>query len=170
MLPNEITICRANITKTPLPILTFIQAFAFYVGLSAWIPGAAFSRSERNHSRSKSQIRTRLPLGKLGSDLMLLVPISAPHLNKSVRAALAGKARVMGKKRGSEATNNAHTTDDVKMVRQHKLKSRLLTPAEQDEAVAKYQTGMTMTAVADLYGCHRTTILKLLRNRGCAIR
>ena len=105
-----------------------------------------------------------------------MVPISAPHLNKSVRAALAGKARIMGKKRGSEATNNAHTTDDrpfgedVKMVRQHKLKSRLLTPAEQYEAVAKYQTGMTMTAVADLYGCHRTTILKLLRNRGCTIR
>ncbi len=100
------------------------------------------------------------------------MPISAPNLNKSVRAALAGK---MGKKRGSEATNNAHTTDDrpfgedVKMVRQHKLHSRLLTPAEQDEAVTKYQTGMTMTAVADLYGCHRTTIRKLLITRGINI-
>ena len=105
-----------------------------------------------------------------------VVPILAPYLKKSIKTALAGKARVMGKKRGSETVNNAHATDDrpfgedVKMVRQHKLKSRLLTPAEQYEAVAKYQTGMTMTAVADLYGCHRTTILKLLRNRGCTIR
>ncbi len=77
----------------------------------------------------------------------------------------------MGRSRDSNAaepTDNISAADDqpfgeyVKMVRRHKLQSRLLTPAEQEEAVAKYQTGMAMTAVAALYGCHRTTIRTLL--------
>ena len=60
--------------------------------------------------------------------------------------------------------------EDVKMVRQHKLNSVLLTPAEKDEAVVKYEYGMTMTAVADLYDCHYTTVGRLLRQRGIEIR
>ena len=56
------------------------------------------------------------------------------------------------------------------MVRQHKLNSVLLTPAEKDGAVVKYESGMTMTAVADFYGCHYTTVGRLLRTRGVEIR
>ncbi len=64
---------KAAVTWITIPPLFFvIPAFVFFVGLSAWIPGAASSRSEKSHSRSKSQIRTRLPLGKLGSDYVLL--------------------------------------------------------------------------------------------------
>ncbi len=51
------------------------------------------------------------------------------------------------------------------MVREHKQHSRLLTPAEQTEAIAKYKNGMTMTAIANLYGCHYITISRLLRPR-----
>ncbi len=97
-----------------------------------------------------------------------MVPTSVPQLNNSVKPTLAGKARILGKIRNFELKDKELNTDDhpfgedVKMIRHHKLQSRLLTPTEQDEAVAKYQTGMTMTAIANLYGCHRTTIRKLL--------
>jgi DNA-directed RNA polymerase specialized sigma24 family protein len=47
---------------------------------------------------------------------------------------------------------------------------RLLTPVEQDEVVAKYESGMTMTAIADEYGCHYTTVGRLLRARKAVIR
>lgn len=60
--------------------------------------------------------------------------------------------------------------EDVKMVCKHKLKCKLLTPTEQDDVVAKYESGMTMTAIADEYGCHYTTVGRLLRKRGCTIR
>ena len=60
--------------------------------------------------------------------------------------------------------------DDVRMVREHKLHLKLLTTAEKDEAVAKYESGMNMTTVADEYGCHYTTVGRILRERGVAIR
>ena len=60
--------------------------------------------------------------------------------------------------------------DDVRMVHQHTLSVKLLTPDERDEAIAKYESGMTMTAVADLYGCHYTTVGRLLRTRGVEIQ
>lgn len=60
--------------------------------------------------------------------------------------------------------------EEVKMVRRHKFKCRLLTPAEQDEVVAKYEGGMTMAAIADEYGCHYTTVGRLLRAREIEIR
>ena len=60
--------------------------------------------------------------------------------------------------------------DDVRMVREHKLNLKLLTPAEKDEAVTQYESGLTMTAVANLYGCHYTTVGRILRERGVEIR
>ena len=56
------------------------------------------------------------------------------------------------------------------MIRQHKLHSRLLTPAEKAEAIQKYVDGLNMTEVAKIYGCDRTTILRTLRKRGVAVR
>ena len=60
--------------------------------------------------------------------------------------------------------------DTVKMISSRTLKPTLLTPAEKDEVVSKYESGMTMTAIADIYGCHRTTVGDILRKKGVAIR
>ena len=60
--------------------------------------------------------------------------------------------------------------EDVKMVRKRTLKHVLLTPAEKDEVVVKYESGMTMTAIANEYGCHYTTVGGILRRKGIAIR
>lgn len=59
--------------------------------------------------------------------------------------------------------------DDVKMVRKIIKKQKYLTDAEKDEVVSKYQSGMSMTKIADLYGCHQTTVGALLRKRGVAV-
>ncbi len=116
-----------------------------------------------------------------------MVRITSPHLNKYVKSALASKAHILKNAaahpdpEGREATaipssadpaaTNAHPFgEDVKMIRQHKLHSRLLTPAEKDEAITKYQSGLNMTEVAKIYGCDRTTILRTLRKRGVAVR
>jgi len=50
------------------------------------------------------------------------------------------------------------------------LNQILLTPAEKDDVATKYEDGMTMTAVAKAYGCHYTTVGRILRKKGIAIR
>ena len=60
--------------------------------------------------------------------------------------------------------------EDVKMISNRTLKPTLLTPAEKDEVASKYESGMTMTAIADVYGCHRTTVGDILRKKGVVIR
>jgi DNA-directed RNA polymerase specialized sigma24 family protein len=60
--------------------------------------------------------------------------------------------------------------ENVKIIRQYKLTLKLLTPIEKDEVVDKYETGMTMTEIANIYGCHYTTVGRLLRRRGVEIR
>ncbi len=103
--------------------------------------------------------------------------ITSLHLNKYVKSALTSKARIFKENRGSETAEATNTSpddhpfgEDVKMIRQHKLHSRLLTPAEKDEAIAKYASGLNMTEVAKIYGCDRTTILRTLRKKGIAVR
>ena len=60
--------------------------------------------------------------------------------------------------------------ENVKMVRKHKMSLVLLKPTEKDEVVTKYESGMTMAAIADEYGCHYTTVGRLLRKNGIVIR
>lgn len=109
-------------------------------------------------------------------DYYYLVRISAPYLNNSLEKAVAYRAKILKKSlKNSAASSKSQKEDqpfgeDVKMVRQHRLKCRLLTPTEQDEVVTKYKSGMTMTAIADEYGCHYTTVGRLLRARGVEIR
>ena len=101
--------------------------------------------------------------------------ITVPYL-KNIQTALAHRAVILkgilkdGELPVKEKIDGQPFGEDVKMVRRHKLKLKLLTPAEQNEAVAKYEAGMTMTAIADGYGCHYTTIGRLLRARGVEIR
>jgi len=59
--------------------------------------------------------------------------------------------------------------EDVKMVSRITKEQKLLTPAEKDELVIKYQSGMTMAAIADIYGCHYTTVGRILRRKGVEV-
>ena len=112
-----------------------------------------------------------------GSDFVDLVRMSVPHLNKPLERAVAYRAEILKRNSGNDAIVDDSPSKDTypfgegaKMVRRHKLKSKHLTPTEQDEVVVKYESGMTMTAIANQYGCHYTTIGTLLRKRGVKIR
>jgi len=45
-----------------------------------------------------------------------------------------------------------------------------LTAEEKDELIIKYENGITMSALACEYGCHYTTVGRILRKRGVGIR
>lgn len=85
-----------------------------------------------------------------------MVRIFAPGLNKSIAKALKYRAKILkdglsDKITIRESNHNKHPFGkDVKMAHHHKPKSKLLTPAEQDEVVLKYKRGMTMTAITDV--------------------
>jgi hypothetical protein len=104
-----------------------------------------------------------------------MVRISTLDLN-NVKTALSHRAAILKDSlRDGEAPVNAGTDESpfgegVKMVRKITQKQRPLTPAEKDEVVTKYKVGMTMVAIADDYGCNYTTVGRLLRRRGVAIR
>jgi len=59
---------------------------------------------------------------------------------------------------------------NVKII--HNLGQRpvCLTAEEKDELTTKYEKGMTMSALACEYGCHYTTVGRILRKRGVGIR
>ncbi|MDR0999411.1 MAG: helix-turn-helix domain-containing protein [Clostridiales bacterium] len=97
--------------------------------------------------------------------------VSGHYLNH-VKTALARRSAILERTETPEKTTQEDKLfgEDVKMIRQYKLQCRLLTPAEQAEAIEKYQEGLSMAAVADIYGCHYTTIGRLLRQRGVGIR
>jgi hypothetical protein len=107
--------------------------------------------------------------------LFQLVRISALDLN-NVRAALVHRAKVLKKIIINESAAVKAKIDDhpfgedVKMVRQRQLKPKLLTPAEKDDVVIKYESGMTMTDIANEYRCHYTTVGYILRSKGVEIR
>jgi len=65
---------------------------------------------------------------------------------------------------------SARFGEDAKVVRKHKLKLTLLTPEEKDEAVEKYQSGLSQAEIADMLGCHHSTISRLLKQRGVEVR
>ena len=74
-------------------------------------------------------------------------------------------------KAASVNTEESHPFgEDVRMVRKITQKQKILTLTEKDEIAAKYESGMNMTAIADQYGCHYTTVGRILRHRGTAIR
>jgi hypothetical protein len=55
------------------------------------------------------------------------------------------------------------------MVRQCRLRPKLLTPSEKEDVAVKYESGMTMTAIANEYRCHYTTVGYILRSKGVEI-
>ena len=105
-----------------------------------------------------------------------VVRITAPYVNNSIKSALAHRNAILKGILKDESVIVKTKTDeypfgeDVKMVRQHTIELKLHTPAEKDEVVIKYESGMTMTEIADEYGCHYSTVGRILRQRGVAIR
>lgn len=99
-----------------------------------------------------------------------MVPISTPDLKK-VQAALKAKNAVIKRIEAGEAkpiiaeTPNLYG-DDVKMVNQRKLHPIMLTDNEKQEVVIKFRSGMTKTAIASIYGCHPSTIYRILCRMG----
>ena len=123
--------------------------------------------------QDKAQIRTlrqqETPVLN-GSDLNDSVRISTLN-SKNVKTALTQKKAIL--KRSISADVNLVKAakpnlygDDVKMVSERTLRPRLLTSAEKDDSVDYYESGMSMVAIADLYGCHYTTIVRILRIKG----
>jgi DNA invertase Pin-like site-specific DNA recombinase len=94
---------------------------------------------------------------------------------RNVKAALAKRSAILTK---SQRDENAIVKtekenlfgEDVKMVRKITQRPKLLTPAEKNEVVKKYESGMSMMAIAELYGCHYTTVGRILRQKGVVIR
>jgi len=60
--------------------------------------------------------------------------------------------------------------EDVRMVDKLTKPNRILTPTEKDEIVTRYESGLSMENVAKECGCHHTTVGRILRARGVAIR
>jgi DNA invertase Pin-like site-specific DNA recombinase len=60
--------------------------------------------------------------------------------------------------------------ENVKMINEHKINLKFLSPTEKSEAVTKYENGMSITKIANLYGCHRTTVSRILKIKGISIR
>ena len=72
---------------------------------------------------------------------------------------------------GSEVSDELYPFgEDVKMITRRTHNPTWLTPEEKDDVVAKYESGMNMKSIANLYNCHRTTVSNLLRKRGVEIR
>jgi len=103
------------------------------------------------------------------------VQLSGRNLNR-IRTALTHRNAILKDISSDDAPSAKDESkdcpfgEDIKIVRQHTLKSKLLTSAEKDEVVVKYKCGMTMVAIADEYGCHYTTISRILRQKGVEIR
>ena len=110
-----------------------------------------------------------------GSDLNGLVRISSPYSNDSISTALLCHRKLLKKLSGNDPVDTRPIRENlyggsVKMISKHTLNNRLLSSAERDEVVEKYKSGMNMTAIAKEYGCHYTTVGRILRRRGITIR
>ena len=100
--------------------------------------------------------------------------ISTPYSNDFIKSAIACRNRVVNENMQREAasvnTSEVGYGEDVKMVHTINQRQIILTSSEKDEVVAKYEAGLNMTEVARLFGCHYTTVGRILRNKGVAIR
>ena len=96
-----------------------------------------------------------------------------------IKAALAQRSAIfeanLQNKKGDETETAKLSSESlwgegVRIANKRTLKPKLLTPTEKDEVVTKYESGMTMTAISNIYGCHYTTVGSILRRKGATIR
>ena len=60
--------------------------------------------------------------------------------------------------------------EDAKIVIEINVKQTILTESQRTEVEIMYRKGMTKSAIADIFGCHYTTIGRILRQRNIPIR
>lgn len=98
--------------------------------------------------------------------LSILVPLTTLNLKK-VKAALACRASILerldsGKLSINKPERKYPYDEDTKIVKELRVKQKFLTMDEQAEVENLYRKGMTMTAIAKCYGCHCSTIGRIL--------
>ena len=101
-----------------------------------------------------------------------MVRLSALDLN-TVRTAVLHRSEIL--KRGyigisSKMDEDCPFGENVKMIRMLTQRHVCLTAPEKDAIAIKYERGATMLDLAGEYGCHYTTVGRILRKRGAIIR
>ena len=111
---------------------------------------------------------------RLAAALKPLVRISTLNLKKVKRAWDCCASILERLDRGEvsidKAGNKCPYDEGTKFASKITLKQTILTEAQRAEAEIMYRKGMTMSAIADTFGCHYTTIGKILRQRNVPIR
>ena len=102
------------------------------------------------------------------------MPLSTQNLKK-VKRAWDCRASILEKiDRGEvsiEKPGNKYPYDEgTKFASKITLKQTILTETQRAEVDKMYRSGMTMSAIADTFGCHYTTVGRILRQRNVPIR
>jgi len=110
-----------------------------------------------------------------GSDYLLFMRISTPYSKDFVKTALKSHRKLL-----THILQDVHIPvkpdklnlygEDVRIVEKLTKPNRMLTSIEKDEIVTKYESGLSMANVAKECGCHHTTVGRILKDRGVAIR
>jgi len=101
-----------------------------------------------------------------------MVRLSALYLNNAQTAVLHRQA--ISARNGAalhiESNEVCPFGKNVKMIRNLTQRPVYLTANEKDEIAIKYENGLTMSDLAREYGCHYTTVGRLLRKKEVNIR
>ena len=103
------------------------------------------------------------------------MPLLTPDYNNYIKRAWTYRASILRQLKEGESPISAPVNEhpygeDTKVVDQLRVRGVILSEAEHAEAENMYRNGMSMAAIARLYGCHYTTIGRILRRRNVPIR
>ncbi len=103
-----------------------------------------------------------------------LVPISTLNLKK-VKDALACHNSIIRILNGYDIlldcpANKPPGSPEAKLVNSLSVRQVILTEEQKAQAELMYRDGQTMSAIAKVFGCHYTTIGRILRRRKVPIR
>jgi len=97
--------------------------------------------------------------------------ISTLDLN-IVKLALSYKTKILERNiiknpKPTPLVNTPYTlSENTRIVKKISQKQTRLTSLQKDEIATKYKEGMSVTAIAKIYGCHHTTVGRILRKKG----
>ena len=102
------------------------------------------------------------------------MPLTTLNLKK-VKAALACRASILerldrGEPPIDKSSNKYPYNEGTKFASKITQKQMILTESQRTEVVKMYCKGMPMAAIADTFGCHYTTIRRILQQRNVPIR
>ena len=103
-----------------------------------------------------------------------MVPISTLNLKK-VKDALACHNSIIQILNGYDIpldcpANKSPDSPEAKLVNSLSVRQVILTEEQKAQAELMYRDGQTMSAIAKVFGCHYTTIGRILRRRKVPIR